>query len=60
MQRTLEVSLVTSDIAEDRDDQKIVWSVNCDWPSQSMVLILTVSFVPTDLIVSIHACSSLW
>lgn len=30
MQRTLEVSLVTSDIAEDRDDQKIVWSVNCD------------------------------
>lgn len=45
-------------MAEDREDQYSVWEVYWDWPSQSIVLILTLAPFPTDFIVSTHACSS--
>ena len=53
-------SKCTSDIADERADQKTVCFAYSDWPSQSIVLILRVAPFSTDLMVSNHACSSVW
>ncbi len=47
-------------MADDSAGQNTMVFVYSDWPSQSIVLILTVPFTGTERIVSTHPCSSVW